>query len=83
MMIITRERLAKAIYNHVIHSSAYDDIDTLMEARRINETEGWTFETSAPLGGVLVTEGVRVSGDFLIEAHQYAIDHAAELVYLT
>jgi hypothetical protein len=37
-------------------------------ARWINQTSGWTFEKSAPLGGIVKYTGVVVSDTFLEQA---------------
>lgn len=74
MKSFTTEQIANAIYNGCIASLAFDpELDTLVEARKINNSSGWIIEESAPLGSVTRYEGVRVSDAKLVAAHQLAL----------
>lgn len=70
----TTDQIALAIYSGCITALAYDaDFDTLAEARRINNGDGWTIDESAPLGNITRYEGVRVSDEKLVAAHTIAL----------
>jgi hypothetical protein len=77
MAAFTVEQIAGAIYNGVIASLAFDpDMDTLAEARKINDGAGWTIEESLDnnlRGNVMRYEGVRVGDAKLIAAHDLAL----------
>lgn len=78
MSAFTIDQIADAIYNGVVMTLAYDpDLDTLAEARRVNQTTGWTIEESLDdkiRGDVMRYENVRVSDDKLIAAHALATE---------
>lgn len=73
MQTVTVEKLAYAVYNRCINNwLAFDPRSTLELAREINAGDGWHLEWSAPLGGVTVAEGVRVTDDKLVAAVELA-----------
>lgn len=68
------ERVATLIRENILSMLAYDpDLDTLAEARKVNNGAGWTIEESAPLGNILRTEGVSLSDADLVAAHDLAV----------
>lgn len=61
--------------------SAYDDTLRWDEVREVNDTTGWTFETSAAQGGWVVRhEGVRLTNDGLMRAYRLGLERAQHLV---
>lgn len=72
-MKISIEDLARAIAPRVWGAE-----DTLALARKINETEGWVFERSAPQGHVLRVEISAVDDELLIKAHDLAMANINE-----
>lgn len=78
----TIEEIASRIYDGVLMTLAYDpDMNTLAEARRINNGGGWTIERSMDSslrGNVERFEGVRVSDDKLVKAHALALSWLSE-----
>lgn len=77
-MNITIERLAQQIARRCV--DPYSDNDSLALARRINSGDGWRFEQSAAHDSVLVTENVHFHDAFLVQAHEWAIEHYAKLI---
>lgn len=66
------EHVAGLIVDNVFLAAAYGDETVEQIATRINNTTGWTFEDSAPLGNVTRTEGAVLSADDLAVAIRLA-----------
>lgn len=66
------EHVAGLINNNVFPLAAYSDESIEQIARRINQTTGWTWEDSAPLGSVTRTEGAVLSDTELAAALRLA-----------
>lgn len=71
-MITRIEHVAGLIVDNVFPLAGYGDETVEQIARRINETTGWTFEDSAPLGNVTRTEGAVLSAEDLAAAIRLA-----------
>lgn len=70
--------IAGIIYSNILLQLAYTpDLDTLAEARRINNGDGWTFDESLDnkiRGNIIRHEGVRLSDENLMKAHELAME---------
>lgn len=82
MPIITAHIAARI--QDIILGAVYDpDADPLAIAREINspDGDGFTIETSAPLGNFLRSEGVKVGDEQLVAAYEMARAQLAEQGY--
>jgi hypothetical protein len=67
------EQIAGMIADNIINGlAAYEDMDVAAKAREINNTTGWTFNTSGPLTSWMRHEGVVLSETELEQAVQMA-----------